>query len=323
MDYNNIPKGLKLTTQIPLDVKTYVADEATLAYLGTGDNLAYTYYDGLRVFCIAERTNYEWREVQAGEENEGLVTLDFTYPAGLTAFGIDYSNKKYNFFPFTFTGANGLNGINAIMALYTSQCINVSQALVGDFVTLNFGSPIYNLGWKIGTRVRIHGSSSLFLEGIVSSVITNPVSSINVNIDLVVGSGNFCDFNIVITGNPGANGADGSDGLDYTANNLQRTITTFSDGSYELQSTDNNHTLIIETDGSNIFIGIPATGLPEKFAVAFIQKGTGDVRIDGYSGVTVNSPIQFADTIKGPNYFAYLEREGTSNVYYLGGNIKV
>ena len=238
-DYNNIPKGLKLTTQIPLDVKTYVADEATLAYLGTGDNLAYTYYDGLRVFCIAERTNYEWREVQAGEENEGLVTLDFTYPDGLTAFGIDYSNKKYNFFPFTFTGPQGPQG-------------------------------------PAGTN-----------------------------------------------GTNGADGADGADGIDATANNLQRTITTFSDGSYELQSTDNNHTLIIQTGGSNKFIGIPTTGLPEKFAVAFIQKGTGDVRIDGYSGVTVNSPIQFADTIKGPNYFAYLEREGTSNVYYLGGNIKV
>lgn len=97
-DYNNIPKGLKLTTQIPLDVKTYVADEATLKFLGTGDNLAYTYYDGLRVFCIAERTMYEWREVKVGETNTGLITLDFTYPSGLTTFGINYSNKKYNFF---------------------------------------------------------------------------------------------------------------------------------------------------------------------------------------------------------------------------------
>jgi hypothetical protein len=233
-DYNNIPKGLKLTTQIPLDVKTYVADEATLKYLGTNNNLAYTYYDGLRVFCIAERTNYEWREVQAGEENEGLVTFDFTYPAGLTAFGINYSNKKYNFFPFTFTGPAGTNGTN---------------------------------------------------------------------------------------GTPGTNGADGAD---YTANNLQRTISTFGDSEYTLTDADNNYTLIIETGGTAKAIKVPNTGLSAKFAVAFIQKGAGDVTISGFpGGATINTPISGAFKIKGPNFFAYLEKEGTSNVYYIGGNIKV
>lgn len=112
-DYNNIPAGLRLSTQIPLDVKSYIADEATLAYLGTANNLAYTYVDGMIIYCIAEKTKYVWREVEAGEENTGLVPLDFTYPANSITFGINYSSKKYNFFPAT-TGAAILNDLNDV-----------------------------------------------------------------------------------------------------------------------------------------------------------------------------------------------------------------
>jgi hypothetical protein len=112
-DYNNIPAGLRLSTQIPLDVKSYIADEATLAYLGTANNLAYTYVDGMVIYCIAEKTKYVWREVEAGEENTGLVPLDFTYPANSITFGIDYSSKKYNFFPIP-GGVAVLNDLNDV-----------------------------------------------------------------------------------------------------------------------------------------------------------------------------------------------------------------
>jgi hypothetical protein len=99
MDYTNIPTGLKITTQIPLNVKEFSKDEATLAYLGVDNNLAFTYHDQLEVLCLAEKSIYVWREVQIGEENTGLVPLDFTYPTGLpTVYDINYSGKKYNFF---------------------------------------------------------------------------------------------------------------------------------------------------------------------------------------------------------------------------------
>lgn len=328
MSANNIPAGLRVPTQTPLDAKLHVASQAVLSDLGSNNNLAYTYYEGMIVYCVAERTRWEWRQEIPGEITMKLLLDDFTYPNNLVVDGVTYSNKVFNFFRTSLqgpTGPAGADGADSIMVLSTNQCINLSQALVGSFVTLNFGSAIYNLGWKIGTRVKIFADGNNYLEGIVSSVITNPVSSINVNVDLVVGSGNFCDFNIVITGTPGTpgtNGIDGLDGLDYTANNLQRTITTFGDSTYTLQPEDNNYTLIIQTGGTNKYINIP-TGLPENFAVAFIQKGAGDVRIDALSGVTRNTPITDAYTIKGPNYFAYLEQEGTSNTYYLGGNIKI
>ena len=99
MDYSNIPTGLKIQSQIPLNSKEWVKDEATLAYLGVDDNLAFTYHDQLEVFCLAEKKLYIWREVQVGEENTGLVPLDFTYPTGLSnVYDINYSGKKYNFF---------------------------------------------------------------------------------------------------------------------------------------------------------------------------------------------------------------------------------
>ena len=99
MDYSNIPTGLKITSQIPLNSKEWVQNEATLAYLGVDDNLAFTYHDQIEIFCLAEKTLYIWREVQPGEENTGLIPLDFTYPLGLpNVYGINYSGKKYNFF---------------------------------------------------------------------------------------------------------------------------------------------------------------------------------------------------------------------------------
>lgn len=95
-DYSNIPLGLNIPTQIPLDVKVYKDSEATLKNLGIGNNLAFTYYKGLIFYCAAEQTRYQWREVVNGEI--GLMTSNFTYPNNIIAFGIDYSNKIYNFF---------------------------------------------------------------------------------------------------------------------------------------------------------------------------------------------------------------------------------
>ena len=76
-DYTNIPTGLKVPSQIPLNTKEYVKNEAELANLGLDDNKAFTYHDQLEVVCIEEKKTYLWREVELGEENTGLVTEDF------------------------------------------------------------------------------------------------------------------------------------------------------------------------------------------------------------------------------------------------------
>lgn len=98
MDYSNIPTGLNVPSQIPLNIKEYVLNETELSNLGTGNNKAFTYHDQMKVVCIEEKKEYIWREVVNGEP-EGLITNGFTYPADLPeTFGIDYSNKTYNFF---------------------------------------------------------------------------------------------------------------------------------------------------------------------------------------------------------------------------------
>ena len=136
-DFSNIPTGLKITSQIPLDIKGYALNEATLAYLGVDDNLAFTYHEGLRVICIEEKTLYEWREVNEGEENTGLIPVDFTYPSDLPEiYGIDYSNRTFNFFeiigvsgpagPTGPTGPTGPQGEDGITLLTNGTSTNVS-----------------------------------------------------------------------------------------------------------------------------------------------------------------------------------------------------
>lgn len=98
MNSNDSIVGIRVSTQLPLDVKTHKDSEAVLADLGENNNLAYTYYKGMLVYCVAERTEWEWREPIVSNET-GLLPSNFTYPSGLIVGGVDYSNKEYNFFP--------------------------------------------------------------------------------------------------------------------------------------------------------------------------------------------------------------------------------
>lgn len=106
---NDLPTGLRVATAIPLDKKTYCPSEAILSDLGTANNLAYTYYLGLVVYCVAEQTRWEWKEVLEATPDKLLVS-DFIYPAGVEVYGIDYSNKRFNFVLTTFQGEKGDDG---------------------------------------------------------------------------------------------------------------------------------------------------------------------------------------------------------------------
>jgi hypothetical protein len=96
-DFNSIPVGLTVPAQIPLDVKVYTPDVATLINLGTNNNKAYSYYEGMIVYCVENKNRYEWKEA-VPELGPGLMPSNFTYPDGLTVFNIDYSEREFNFF---------------------------------------------------------------------------------------------------------------------------------------------------------------------------------------------------------------------------------
>ena len=92
----DVPKGFNVPKQARLDSITGIQNEATLKNLGPGNSLAFKYYEGLKIYCKDEKTEYIWRQVVGFEI--GLLTTNFTYPTYSPIDGINYSGKSFNFF---------------------------------------------------------------------------------------------------------------------------------------------------------------------------------------------------------------------------------
>lgn len=140
MDYNNIQLGLNVPSQIPLDVKQYIQNEATLSNLGIDDNLAFTYTKGLIVYCIEEGSRWEWKPAVG---SGGLLVTNYTYPSGVITFGIDYSNQAYNFYEVINSSQlnsdwNAVSGVTAIL--------NKPTIIIPPLEALNEGS---GLGFRL------------------------------------------------------------------------------------------------------------------------------------------------------------------------------
>lgn len=268
MSYSNIPTGLKTLSQIPLNTKGNVFSEEILQNLGVNNNLAFTYEKGLIVYCSLEGSRYIWEEVLSGEENTGLLSIDFTYPNGLVVNNIDYSNKKYNFFKLNRSGDVGPRGLQGIPGVQGPQGIQGVQGLTG-------------------------------LTGPSGNSIVGPQG---------------------IQGLPGPTGLTGPQGIqgESATDNLQKVITPTTN--YTIQSSDNNHTLLIKNNTNDITITIPA-GLPLNINVGFIQVGTGNVKFVSAGTVIISSAVD-QRTIKGPLFNAYIEQENSTNTYYLLGTFK-
>ena len=148
-NYNNIISGLNIPSQIPLDVKKYIKDEATLSSLGINNNLAYTYHDQLTVTCLQEKTTWIWREVEPGEENTGLLSTDFTYPTLPVIFDVNYSNKTFNFFKIEYALATDIkeilspNGTIEVTETDTQIQLEVAENIAnGSATQINAGTAI-------------------------------------------------------------------------------------------------------------------------------------------------------------------------------------
>lgn len=96
--YNDIPVGLRVPSNLPLDAKLWAKSRVELESLGTDNNLAYTYYKGLRIYCADEKEIYEWMPVTEGGTLPKLLDDDFTYPAGYVVNGVNYAGVAYNLF---------------------------------------------------------------------------------------------------------------------------------------------------------------------------------------------------------------------------------
>ncbi len=109
------------------------------------------------------------------------------------------------------SGTSGINGYRAVMNLsYTGSSLTLGLGTQ----SLPIGTPINNLGWQQGTRVRIWNDATHYMEGQITTVIANPQSAyIDVNVDYVVGTGTFVAWYVGIAGDTGVAGTSGTSGV--------------------------------------------------------------------------------------------------------------
>jgi hypothetical protein len=98
MNSNDILTGLRVPSQVPLDSKAYSALLSSISTLGTNNQLAYSYFDGLIIFCNENKKKYIWEPINLHVGETGLLTSNFTYPTNYIVEGVTYSNKIFNLF---------------------------------------------------------------------------------------------------------------------------------------------------------------------------------------------------------------------------------
>lgn len=106
MNSTNIITSLNVNTQLPLDYKTYVYNENSLLDLGLNQTKAFSYYVGMKVYCVLQNKTYIWREYVTPLELNGLIPNGFIYPNGILNTDYNYSNKKFNFFIYEINELN-------------------------------------------------------------------------------------------------------------------------------------------------------------------------------------------------------------------------
>jgi hypothetical protein len=75
--------------------------------------------------------------------------------------------------------------------------------------TLVFTSPSLNLGWVVGSRLRLYTQPNTFMEGIVTTVSSTGVT---VDCDYFIGTGSYSAWAIALTGQRGIGGSVGPQG---------------------------------------------------------------------------------------------------------------
>lgn len=241
----NIVSGLGIPSQIPLNPKQNSASEATLKDLGLNDNLAFTYEKGLQVYCRLEGTRYEWREVLSGEELTGLRDTDFIYPDGTITDNVDYSNKKYNFFPIISTITPS--------EVYIEQGDNIIITGTGielDPLIINgLSSPLNQLDEGNGNGIIIRNRTSINYGNIGLNAVDFSYNNVSSSTKGATGLSSFSINK--------SNTSSGENSFTGGLNNIASNLNSFSFG--ENNESNNINTISL---GSNIISsGISAIGI--------------------------------------------------------------
>lgn len=191
------------------------------------------------------------------------------------------------------TGATGADGYRAVMNLsYTGSSLTLGTGSI----TLPIGTPINNLGWQQGTRVRVWHSATEYMEGQITSVIANPqTAGINVNIDYVIGSGSFVAWYVGIAGDlgSGGSGGGGTQSLEQTlviGNTIGTQSINFGGGA-NIQANGTN--IELKADG-NISGDIYLNSLTVYDDTSFGPYGVEQISYSSVAGVDNTSSIELS-----------------------------
>lgn len=355
MDYTNKSLGLRVQTQIPLNVKEYKESEASLKDLGFENNLAFTYEKGLVVYCILEGTRYEWREVQ--DSDVGLLDTHFIYPNNIITFGIDYSNKKYNFIQVTidFPIPVGLQDVISVDDTLTeNNVIHVNTSLdilsenedllnglqIKDINLTNSTTPFVKLGKNLenllnDVSLNFLPNSAIFnddqnnkgleyADDYESNFTSRSLITQQYLLSQIIENRTKINAgsNITVTGNGTTSTPFIISSTSPTPESVQKTLTypaDFTSSTYTLQNIDMNKLIFIKNGNFPVTIIVPAS-LPNEFFAAFIRADGGEVTFQG-SGSTIFSAVGLR--INSTYDQVALDKEGSFNQFYLTGNTKI
>ena len=165
----DVPKGFNVPKQVRLDSITGIQNEETLKDLGSGNNLAFKYYEGLKIYCKDEKTEYIWRDVIGSET--GLLTTHFVYPTYPSIDGINYSGKSFNFFEILNSNIQPPDGSETKLTEGSNITI-IGTGTILDPYTISSSSEISETYIEEGNNVVITGTG----------IISDPYI-INTNLD--------------------------------------------------------------------------------------------------------------------------------------------
>ena len=168
----DVPKGFNVPKQVRLDSITGIQNELTLKNLGTGNNLAFKYYEGLKVYCKDEKTEYVWRQVVGVET--GLLNTHFVYPTYTAVDGINYSGKSFNFFLVINSGSLA-NGSETKINSGTNTTVTGLGTIASPYVINSTDTVANGSETKIneGDNITITGTGTVLNPYIVNADLTD------------------------------------------------------------------------------------------------------------------------------------------------------
>ena len=148
--FDNIAKSLLVAGQLPLDAKTYFPTITQMKDLGISNYKAFTYYEYMIVTCVETQEQYVWKEVDQNYTG-GILDSNYQYPANTISDGIDYSNRYFNFAPYSAGAGQGVEPIAKPFIIYKypnneGDYLEVEDVAEGFFALNKFGKRVYKGG---------------------------------------------------------------------------------------------------------------------------------------------------------------------------------